>query len=455
MYIMKKYDVLVVGGGPGGYPAAIRASQNGAKVAIIERDRFGGECTNYGCIPTKALLKGAKIASDLAKYPFVVGDTEIDYRELVKWVRKVSNRSSRGIEYLLKGYGVDIYKGEAIFKDIRNVTVNGEELYGDKIILAMGSKPVDIPGFAVDGEYIHNNRSILDISELPNSIAIIGAGYIGVEYATIFSELGVDVYLIELLDRVLPLMDKDFSMLMDRLLKKRDVKIYTSVKAEEWVGNGESVMVKLSNGVKLEVDIVLIAVGRKPNSRDLDKLGVKLDNEGFVIVDEMNKTSIDGVYAVGDLAGKPMLAHKAFLEGVIAGENASGGEMYRVSKYIPSVVYTEPELVSVGFTYDEAKEAGYDVKEVIYPIGGLAKAYIEGVSEGFVKLIVDGEGLIYGIHMAAPNASELAGEATYLLETRASLEDLSLTVHPHPTVSEALREAAEYSLGKPYHYLLK
>ena len=452
---MKNYDVLVIGGGPGGYPAAIRAAQNGAKVAIVEKDKFGGECTNYGCIPTKALLKGAKVAHELSKYPFVRGEASVDFKELMRWVDRVSSRSSRGVEYLLKGYGVEIYKGEAVFKDVKTVKVGDEEIHGENVVLAMGSKPTEIPGFEVDGEYIHNNRSILGIEDLPNSITIVGAGYIGVEYATVFSGLGVEVYLIELLDRVLPLMDKDFSMLMDRLLKKREVKIYTSVRAGEPEVSGDGVKIKLSNGESIDSDLVLVAVGRRPNSRGLDKLGVKLDDKGFVDVDEGMRTNIDGVYAVGDLAGQPMLAHKAFLEGVIAGENASGGEMYKVSKYVPSVVYTEPELVSVGYTLEEALEKGIKAVEKLYPIGGIAKAYIEGVTDGFVKMVVDNKGVIHGIHIAAPNASELAGEATYILETMSTVEDLALTIHPHPTVSEALKEAAEYIIGKPYHYLLK
>ncbi len=452
---MEKYDVLVVGGGPAGYPAAIRAAQNGAKVAIVEKDRFGGECTNYGCIPTKALLKGAKVAEELNRYSFVKGDVSIDFKELMRWVGRVSSRSSRGVEYLLKGYGVEIYRGEARFKDVKTVRVGDIELHGDKVVLALGSRPIDIPGFPVDGERIHNNRTILGIEEKPGSIAIIGAGYIGVEYATVFSSLGSEVFLIELLERVLPQMDKDFSRLMDKTLRRRGVKIFTGVKAEKPEIGGDGVSIRLSNGDVINVDVVLVAVGRRPNSKGLEGLGIRLDEKGFVIVDDMMRTSVDGVYAAGDLSGQPMLAHKAFLEGVIAGENASGGEMYKVSRFIPSVVYTEPELVSVGYTLEAALDNGIRAEEKLYPIGGVAKAYIEGMTEGFVKMVVDGEGNIYGIHIAAPNASELAGEATYLLETGSTVEDVALTVHPHPTVSEALKEAAEYIVGRPYHYLLK
>ena len=452
---MKKYDILVIGGGPAGYPAAIRASQNGAKVAIIEKDRFGGECTNYGCIPTKAFLKGAKIAVELTKYPFIKGDALVDFKALSKWVSRVVSRSSRGVEYLLKGYDVDIIKGEAIFKDAKTVKVGDEEYSGYKVVLALGSKPLDIPNFKVDGEYIHNNRTILSIDSLPESILIIGAGYIGVEYATVFSSLGVKVYVVELLDRILPLMDKDFSSLMEKKLKDMNVEILTGVKADSYSIENNKVVTKLSSGDQIVSDMVLVAVGRRPNTEYIKELGIGFTDKGFVKVNERQETNVKGVYAAGDLTGQPMLAHKAFLEGVIAGENASGGNMYRVSKYIPSVIYTEPELVSVGYTFEELKSKDSNIMEKKYPIGGLAKAYIEGEIDGFIKFVYDDKGVIHGIHMAAPNASELAGEATYILETSSTLEDVALTVHPHPTVSEALKEAAEYILGKPYHYLLK
>ena len=452
---MAKYDVVVVGGGPGGYPAAIRAAQNGAKVAIIEKDRFGGECTNYGCIPTKALLKAAKIIKEFRSYPFIKGEAEIDYKELNRWVSKVVNRSSRGVEYLLRGYGVDIFKGEGVVKDLKSLKVEGEEVNGDKVIYSLGSKPIDIPGFKVDGVKIHNNKTILKIVDLPSSILIIGGGYIGVEYATIFSRLGSKVYIVELMDRILPQMDVDISKLIHKKLVNMGVEIRTGLKALGYKEENGELKVSLSDGSTINVDIVLVSVGRKPNTEILKNSSIKLDDRGFIVTNDRMETSINDIYASGDVTGNPMLAHKAFIEGVVAGENSSGGELYKVSRFIPSVIFTDPEVISVGYTLDEARKAGYDAEEKIYPIGGIAKAYIEGEIDGFVKMVYDREGTILGIHAVGPNISELAGEATYLLETSATLEDVAMTIHPHPTISEAIKEATEYILGKPYHYLIK
>ncbi len=449
-----KFDIVVVGGGPGGYPAAIRAAQMGAKVAIVERDRFGGECTNYGCIPTKALLKAAKVMEEIRSYPFIRGSAELDYGELAKWVRRVYTRSSRGVEYLLRSYGVEMLRGEARPKTGKRLVVNGEEVEAGSIIIATGSEPASIPGYAVDGQYIHNNRTILSLEEPPGSILIIGGGYIGVEYATVFSALGSEVYIVELLDRILPQMDPDLAKVVDKKLRERGVKIYTGVKAGEPHREDGYLRVPLSTGEEISVEKVLVAVGRRPNSGFARELGVELDDKGFVKVDDRMATSMDGVYASGDVAGQPMLAHKAFAQAVVAGENAAGGDTYYVQRYVPAVVYTDPEIVSVGLTLEEAREKGLEAEAEVYPIGGVAKAFIEGGSDGVVKIVYSGEEIL-GIHIAAPHASELAGEATYLLETSASLEDLALTIHPHPTVSEALREAAEHILGRPIHSVLK
>jgi len=449
-----KYDVVVVGGGPGGYPAAIRAAQMGAKVAIVEKDRFGGECTNYGCIPTKALLRAAKLVEDMRSYPFIKGGAEVDYGELAKWVRRVYTRSSRGVEYLLRSYGVEMMRGLARPKSNGRVVVDGEEVEAGSIVVATGSEPVEIPRYRVDGRKIHNNRTILGLEEPPSSILIIGGGYIGVEYATVFSSLGSEVYLVELLDRILPQMDPDLARVVDKRLREKGVRIYTGVRAGEPREEDGHLRIPLSSGDELRVEKVLVAVGRRPSSGFAVELGVETDEKGFVKVDERMATNVAGVYASGDVAGQPMLAHKAFAQAVVAGENAAGGDAYYVQRYVPAVVYTEPEILSVGLTLEEAQERGLDAEAEVYPIGGVAKAFIEGGSDGVVKIVYSGEEIL-GIHIAAPHASELAGEATYLLETAASLEDLALTIHPHPTVSEALREAAEHILGRPIHSVLK
>ncbi len=446
------YDVVVLGGGPGGYPAAIIAAQRGAKTAIVEKDRFGGECTNYGCIPTKALLKGAKLAREMMEYPFVKGDVSIDFKELRRWMDRIVTRSSRGVEYLLKGNEVEIVKGEGRVGD-GYVEVDGRRIQYRSLVLATGSKPISIPNFEVDGQIIHNNKTILSIEEPPGKLLVIGGGYIGLEYATLFTRLGTKVTVVELLDRVLPQMDRDLSSYIANRLKKEGVEIRTGVKAESSRKEDGGVRVRLSDGVEEVFDMVLVAVGRKPNTAIFNGF-VEMDEKGFVEVDDRMATSRASVYASGDITGNPMLAHKAFMEAVVAGENASGGDAYYISRYVPAVVYTDPELLSVGYTLEEALEKGYKASEEKYPLGGVARARMELGDDGFIKIVYDErDGTILGIHMAAPNASEMAGEATYLLETSATLEDLALTIHPHPTVSEAFREAAEYILDRPIHML--
>jgi len=449
-----KYDVVVVGGGPGGYPAAIIASQKGAKTAVIEADRFGGECTNYGCIPTKALLKAARIARELREYPFITGEVSIDFKSLRKWMDRVVNRSSKGVEYLLKGNDVDIIKGRGRIL-AGYVDVDGERVEYGSLVIATGSKPISIPGFPIDGRYIHNNKTILSIEDLPDNILIIGGGYIGLEYATLFTRLGVKVDLVELMDRVLPQMDRDISAYISRRLTKEGVNIGTGVKAVSSRVVGGKVEVRLSNDVVERYDYVLVAVGRRPNTEGVD-IEVALDEKGFIRVDERMETSVKGVYAAGDVTGDPMLAHKAFMEGIVAGENAAGGDAIYVSRYVPSVVYTDPEILSVGMTLEEARNANIDAVDTMYPLRGLAKARMELGDDGFIKYVFErGSQTLLGIHMVAPNASEMAGEAAYLLETGATLEDVALTIHPHPTVSEAFREAAEYALDRPIHMLRK
>lgn len=455
----EKYDVIVVGGGPGGYPAAIRAAQLGKTVALVEADKLGGECTNYGCIPTKAMIKPASLVYNALKLSFTRGEITVDYEAMMEWVRGIVERVSGGVSMLLRGYGVQVYKGRAVLASSTSVELDdGTVLRGDRIVVATGSVPARIPGLEPDGIVVHDNRSILGLKRKPGSMTIIGGGYIGVEYATLMAKLGVEVHLVELLDRLLPAMDKDFSRLIERRLKKLGVKVYTGTRVEG-VERGEGLArVSLSNGQTLETDIVLVAVGRKPNTQGigLERAGVKVDERGFIRVDERMMTSSPMVYASGDAAGQPMLAHKAFLQAVVAGENAAGGDAVYNPRAVPAVVYTEPELASTGMTLAEAREKGFNAVEKRYPIGGLAMASIEDATDGFIKIVYDADtGTVLGAHVAAPHASEIISELTLAVEMGAYVEDLALTIHPHPSISEAVKEAAEYILEKPIHYLLQ
>ncbi|MEM0365718.1 MAG: dihydrolipoyl dehydrogenase [Acidilobaceae archaeon] len=455
---MENYDLVVIGGGPGGYPAAIRASQLGLRVALVEQGRLGGECVNFGCIPTKAMIRPVELLSSIAKLRFVKLNYDIDFSEYMGWVEGISSKVSEGVRGLLRMYNVDVYYGQATLKSDTLVELgDGTSLKASNIIIATGTDPSTIPGLEFDGSMVHSNRSILSIRRKPSRILIVGSGYIGVEFAGLLAKLGVEVYMVEVLERVLPAMDEDFSKLLSRRLSRLGVKTYTSTTVKSVDKRESYALVSLSNGLTIEVDYILVAVGRRPNTRNLglENAKVELDDRGYIRVDDTMRTSNPRIYATGDVAGPPLLAHKAFMQAVTAAESIGGLKSYYNPKAIPSVVFTDPEIVSVGLTESEARREGYSVGVVKLPIGALAKAIIEDSTDGFAKIVYDtNTKTILGIHIAAPHASELAGEASLAIELGATLEDLSLTIHPHPTISEVLQEASELALGRPKHYYI-
>jgi dihydrolipoamide dehydrogenase len=457
--LRESYDLIVIGGGPGGYPAAIRASQLGLNTALIDGGKLGGECTNYGCIPTKSMIKASNLIYTVGSQQYIKGDLSLDYKLMMEWVDDIVGRIRGGIEYLLKGYNIDVYHGRARFIDHDTVDVDTfGELRGEKFIVATGTMPVILPGLEPDNQIIFDNRGILNLGDKPSSILIVGGGYIGVEYATIFAKLGVDTYIVELLDRLLPNMDKDFSRIVTRRLKSLGVKVYTSSRVDEVDRRENYIRVRISGDRSLEVDKMLVAVGRRPSTKDLnlENIDVELDKDGYIVVDSHMRTSNKNIYASGDVTGGDLLAHKAFRQACVAAENAAGKDTIYEPLAVPSVVYTDPELVSIGYSVDRALKEGYDAIEIRYPIGGVARAIIEGETDGFVKIIYEKDSMtVLGVFIAAPHASEIAGEAALSIEMGATLEDLSLTIHPHPTVSEALKEAAELAIEAPIHYLLK
>lgn len=452
---MDRFDVVVLGGGPGGYPAAIRASQLGRSVALVEASRLGGECTNFGCIPTKSMIRPVELLSSLSKLPFVKLGYEIDYPSYMEWVSSIASRVSEGVASLLRRYNVEVYnaRGRVLEPGVLELS-DGRRIGYDELVVATGTEPTSIPGLDFDGVLIHNNRTILGVRGKPSRILIVGAGYIGVEFANVMAKLGVEVHMVEVMDRVLPAMDEDFSRLMSRRFSRMGVKVYTSTRVLEVKRGERYVRARLSNNSEVEVDLVLVAVGRKPNTGGLglERLGVSLDERGYVRVDSGMRAS-KNVYASGDVTGPPLLAHKAFAQALVAAENASGFKSEFDPRAIPSVVYTDPELVSVGLTESEARSAGYKVSMVKLPIGGVARAVIEDSLDGFIKVVYEeGSKAILGVHIAAPHASELAGEAALAIEMGATLEDLALTIHPHPTISEVMQEVAELALGRPKHF---
>ncbi|MEN2999751.1 MAG: dihydrolipoyl dehydrogenase [Acidilobaceae archaeon] len=455
---MERYDLVVIGGGPGGYPAAIRASQLGLRVALAEQRRLGGECTNYGCIPTKSMLRPVNSLYELSKMGFVKGSPELDFAEYMSWVESVKAKISESLESLLRRYEVDIFESRARFSNGAVELESGPSLKAGKVVIATGTEPASLQGLEADGAVVHDNRTILGLRRKPSRVLIVGAGYIGVEFAGLFAKLGAEVHLVEVLERPLPTMDEDFSKLVSRRLSRLGVKIYTSTYVKEVERRESYLRAGLTSGLSVEADLALVAVGRKPNSAGLglERAGVRTDGKGYVVVDEGMRTSNPDIFAAGDVAGPPLLAHKAFAQGIVAAENAAGMRSFYEPKVVPSVIFSDPEILSVGLTEAEAKRAGYDVGVTKLPIGGVARALIEDSVDGFVKLVYEnGSKVILGIHMAGPHASELAGEASLAIEMGATLEDLALTIHPHPTVSEALQEAAELALGRPKHYYKK
>lgn len=456
---MESYDVVVIGGGPGGYPAAIRASQLGLRVALVEQGRLGGECVNFGCIPTKSMIKPVEMIWSLSKMNFIKLNYEIDFESYMDWVNSISSKVSEGVAGLLRGYNVDVYDARASVAGDGLVELSdGRVLKAGKIVVSTGTDPAAPPNIEFDGVLIHNNRTILGLRRKPSRVVIVGAGYIGVEFANVMAKVGVEVHLVEALDRVLPMMEEDFSKLLSRRLSKLGIKAYTSTRVEEVSKRESYVKVKLSNGAELEADHMLVAVGRKPNTRGigLEKAGVELDERGYIKVDESMRTSNPSIYAAGDSTGPPLLAHKAFLQAVVAAEAAAGLKSFYDPRAVPSIVFTDPEMVSVGLTEAEARKSGYNVGVTKLPLGGLARALIEDSLDGFIKIVYDDSTkTILGIHITGPHASELAGEAALAIEMGATLEDLALTIHPHPTISEAIQEAAELALGKPKHFILR
>ena len=457
--VMDKYDVVVVGGGPGGYPAAIRASQLGLRVALIEANSLGGECTNYGCIPTKAMIKPSELIWMLSKLSFIKGDIGIDYAEYMRWVHDIVSRVSSGISTLLKKYDVDVYKDAAYFTSSTKIELrNGEALWGDKIIIATGTDPLDLPILRVDGEVVHNNRTVLNMKRKPSSMVIVGGGYIGVEFADVMAKIGVEVTIVEMMPRLLPGMDKDLSKIIERRLKSLGVRILTNTMVKDSRISDNHALLQLTGGSEVEAEKVLVAVGRKPriSSLRVDNAGVKTNERGFIDVDNSMQTSNPRIYASGDITGPPLLAHKAFMQATVAAENVAGINSIYDPHAIPAVIYTTPELASIGLTLDEARERGFNAKSIKFPIGGLPRALIDEAIDGFVKIVFDEDTKsLLGVHIAAPYASEMAAEIALALEFGATLEDLSLTIHPHPTISEAIKEAAELALEKPIHYVMR
>lgn len=457
-----EFDLIVIGSGPGGYHAAIRGAQLGLNVACVEKQYVGGVCLNVGCIPTKALLHvAAEIRNGRGAEEIGVkfAEPEIDLEKVSAFRDGVVKKMTGGVGMLFKGNKVKLLEGTAKFVDQQTISVGDERHTAKSFIVATGSSPVAIPGFELEEGRIVDSTGALQLgSEVPGRLLVIGAGAIGLEFADVYQALGSQVTVVELLEQIAPASDADAAKELRKALERRGIEFHTGTKvASQKKGKkGTTVELEAAGGEKstLEVDRILVAVGRRPNGQNLglEEIGVDVDERGYVkTVNDHLQTTVGHIYAIGDVARGPLLAHKAMKEGLVAAEHAAG----KPSAYdtvVPSVIYTSPELASVGLSEKEAEEAGHRVRVGRFPLSASGRAASIGVSDGLVKLIGDAESdLLLGCHIVAPNAGELIAEATLALEMGATLEDIALTQHAHPTLSEALMEAAEHAHGRAIH----
>ena len=459
-----EYDVLIAGAGPGGYIAAVRAAQLGLSTAIIEKDpRLGGTCLLRGCIPTKAMLHAADLLTEIAgakRAGIRVSGAEVDFPGVLKATEAAVSKNSKGVDYLMKKNGVEVVRGRARLVGKDSLELSGGEgvrtLHARRgIILAMGSRPKDIGAFPIDGKYIITSDHLLKRKEIPARLAILGAGAVGVEFASVFSRFGSKVTLLEMLPRILPIEDEELSKELIRSFSKQGIDVRAGTTLESAVvedGVVKLTTVKDGSREEIETDVLLVAAGRSANIEDCGLEESKITIEkGFVVVDEFLRTNVPGVYAIGDLVDTPQLAHTASAEGIIAAENIAGVET-RPLPYdkTPSCTYCHPEVASVGLSEAQAKERGYEIAVGRFPWAASGKARILGESTGFVKIVRDTRyDEILGVHIIGPHATDLIGEACALLGLEATNEELGRIVHPHPTLSEAMMEASHAAAGHP------
>ncbi len=460
------FDLIIIGGGPGGYVAAIRAGQMGMKVACVEADKLGGVCLNIGCIPTKALLSSAFLVNEVRNgkgHGLDLGEISPQLGPAQERSRKVAGQLNKGVGHLFKKNDVTHVEGHGRIAGEGKVEVESEDgtstLEAPHIVIATGSRPRSLPFLEIDEERIWSSTGALFQTDAPESLAVVGAGAVGMEFADIYEAYGSKIVILEMLDRVLPVEDADCSAVVAKAFEKRGMEIHTGAKLQEAkIGDsGVELVFEDADGEEqsLTVERVLSAVGRVPNTEDvgLDSVGVETDDQGFVKVDERLRTNVEGVYAVGDCAGNQLLAHKASHEGIVCVEHIAG-EGHGTVDYgnVPNCTYCHPEVASVGLTEEQAKEQGFDVEVGKFPWVGNGRALAMGHSDGFVKVVRDRKySEILGAHIVGPHATELIAEFVVGRRLESTVEEMEKAIHPHPTLSEAVAEGALAALGRPIH----
>lgn len=460
---MNDYQVVVIGGGPGGYVAAIRAAQLGLKTAVIEKDTVGGLCLNWGCIPSKALLRNSEVLNlmkNSKEFGITVDNLTYDFSEAVKRSRKVVRKLTTGVGFLLKKNNVELISDFASITGSNEIKLENSNkvMTADNIIIATGSIFREFPNMPIDEKRVITSRQALELKEVPKSIAIVGGGATGIEFSYIFNAYGSKVTIIELADRIINKEDKDVSKELTKSYQNKGINILTSTQISSLDVNEKSVSVNISsNGDSstIEVDTVMVAVGAEANIKNLglEGVGVETDN-GWIKIDEFMATNVSNIYAIGDVTGKLLQAHVASHQGIVAIEKIAGLNPEPVKNYydMPRAIYCEPQVASIGLTEEEAKSKGYKIKTGTFPLAASGKALGLGDTEGFSKLIFDAEiGELLGAHMFGSNVSELLGEIGILKLLEGSSKEIGDLVHPHPTISEILKESALGSLGTAIH----
>jgi dihydrolipoamide dehydrogenase len=463
---MDQFDAIVLGGGPGGYVCAIRLGQLGQKVACVEEEEYGGVCLNWGCIPSKALIANAHFVEKsrhIADAGITVGEVKVDVDKMQDWKGGVVKKMTGGVRSLLKANGAESIEGRGKLIDAKTIEVtlkSGEKrrITATKaIVIATGSATIQVPGFEFDGKSVIGAREAVSLRTIPKRLVVIGGGVIGLELGMVYQTFGADLTVVELTPNLLPGIDPECVKVVEKKLAKRGGKVLKNTRAErlEKTANGVTVVVSTEGKEeKIETDVVLVAVGMKPRSKGvgLEELGVEIDQRGFIKTNEFCETNVKGVYAIGDVSGQPMLAHKASKEGEVAAEVIAGHHAGKDWVTVPGIIFTDPEIATVGLTEEQAKAEGHTIKVGKFPFAALGRAVSIGETDGFVKVVTDtASGRILGIHIVGPSASDLISEAALALEVVATAEDMALTIHPHPTLGEALMEASAASLGHAIH----
>lgn len=468
----EKFDVCVIGAGPGGYVAAIRAAQLGKKTCVVEREFLGGVCLNVGCIPSKAMITAShfyhRMLHDGPTMGFQVPEVvKLDYKKLQDWKQSVCNKMSGGVAQLLKGNSVTVFMGEGTFTSAKALSVKGKDgtttIEATNFVIATGSRPIEIPNFTIDEKDVLSSTGALAQDKKIERLVVIGGGYIGLEIGSYMAKLGSQVTVLEAASGLLTgAADPDCVQVVARRLKKNGVEVMLNAKAKGWKKTKDGVEVTVDVEGKeqtIKADKILLTVGRRPNSDQsgLKATGVTIDAKGFVQVNAQRKTNVAGIYAIGDIAGQPMLAHKASHEGVLVAEVIAGQNRAYDAKTVPAVIFVDPEIASAGWTEAECKAKGHtELKIGKFPFAANGRAVSMMETDGFVKIIADAKShVVLGVHIVGPEASNLISEAALAIEMGSCLEDLALTIHPHPTLGETMMEAAETALGHAIHIIQK